>query len=139
MFFEDWASPGKELQKFIAFNNTGGRCWDKMSKTERQSALVLWRQQPEQPKHLGGFLDTWRKIYNGLLSLDAPYEIRMDALADEVKWTAKNDNLLIHCSERLAKFIDRNMDTFKPHIVQFQRSRRYGDKLYYQFTSRCSP
>ncbi len=139
MFFEGWASPNKELQKFIAFNNTGGRCWEKMSRTERQSALVLWKQQPEQPRHLGGFLNTWHEIYNGLLSLNAPYEIRMDALADEVKWEAKNGSLFIHCSERLANFIDRNMDTFKPPIVKFQRSRQYGDKLYYQFTSRCSP
>ena len=53
MFFRNWAAPNKEYQKFIAFNNTGGRCWAKMDTTQRMSALILWKQEPEQPKRPG--------------------------------------------------------------------------------------
>ncbi len=138
MFFEDWASPNKELEKFIAFNNTGGRRWDRMSKVERQSALVLWKQQPEQPKHLGGFLGTWREVYNGLLSLNAPYEIRMDALADKLKWDVENNRVLLYCSAYLSEYLERNLSTFEPVIQKFLCSRRYAG-LRYITIPRCLP
>ena len=132
MFFQNWASPNLEYKKFLAFNNTGGRCWEKMSHVERQSALTLWKQTPEQKPHLGAeFLAFWQEVYNRLRSLDAPLELRMDALADSIGWDARNNMLTLHCSDRLREYIERNMTAFKPLIRTFQRLKNLSPDIQY--------
>ncbi|MBO5650390.1 MAG: DUF4373 domain-containing protein [Selenomonas sp.] len=142
MFFQGWAAPSKELQKFIAYNRTGGRNWDKMSHGERAAALILWKQEPEKPVHLGErFLKMWKEVYNRLVETGAPYAVRMDALADELKWDVKNNRIILFCSDRLKDFIERNMDAFKPIIRSFQRANQYDDNFSYMTIppKQCAP
>lgn len=132
MFFQDWASPSKELEKFIAFNNLGGRNWSKMTSDERQSALKLWKQEPEHPPRLGAkFLQLWRNVPICLKKHNAPFELQMDALSDEIRWEIKDNRMTLSCSRRLAQFIERHMDTLKPYFVQFLRSGKWNDQTFY--------
>ena len=133
MFFQDWASPNLEYQKFIAFNNTGGRSWEKMSHHQRQAALTLWKQQPEQKPHLGKvFLPFWQEVYQRLCSLDAPHDVRMDALSDGISWGERSGRLQIFCSDRLRVFLERHMDAFKPLIRSFQQRRSLSNDFDYR-------
>lgn len=114
-FFKNWAAPSKEFSKIIAYNNTGGRSWDSMTRTQKESALALWKQQPEQrPRLSPQFLSFWENIYTNLRSLNAPYEVRMDALSDSIAETIRGNILYLHCTDRLRLFIERHLDVFKP-------------------------
>lgn len=131
-FFQNWASPNEEVKKIIAYNNTGGRCWEKMSRVEKESALALWKQQPEQKPRLSkDFISFWYDVYSWLRSLEAPYEIRMDALSDDIGWIEQAGCLVLKASDRLREFIERNMDFFKPLIREFQQRRRLREDLHY--------
>lgn len=133
MFFQDWAWPSKELEKFIAFNKVGGRHWDKMSHAERQAALLLWKQEPAHPPRLGAdFIKLWREVDIGLRGLGAPFELRMDAVSDGVSWEKDGDVLMIYCSARLRLFIEHHLDHFKPAIQQFQKSKHLSNRLRYR-------
>lgn len=124
-FFKNWAAPSKEYSKIIAYNNTGGRSWDSMTRTQKESALALWKQQPEQhPRFSAAFLEFWENIYTNLRSLNAPYEVRMDALSDGIAETIRGNTLFLHCTDRLRLFIERHLDVFKPIIRAYQS--RFG-------------
>lgn len=111
MFFKNWASPNKEYQKFIAFNNTGGRSWAKMDETQREAALILWKQEPEKPKRFGEtHLEFWKRIYEHMQTLHAPHEVLMHALSDNIEFDEKHDMAVIFCSEDVKEFIERNLD-----------------------------
>ena len=135
MFFKDWASPGKELEKFIAYNNLNGRNWEKMTYEERHSALHLWKQEPAQPPRLGkDFLALWRQVDITLGQHNASWELRMDALSDGIRWDIHGNRMVLSCSQRLAEFIERHMDTLKPYIVRFLRSGKWNDQTFtYKF------
>ena len=131
MFFKDWASPSKELEKFIAFNNLGGRNWNQMTSGERHSALMLWKQTPEHPPRLGEkFLQLWRSVTICLAKYDAPFELQMDAVSDGIRWEIKNNKMTLSCSKRLAEFIERHMDILKPCFIQFLRSGKWNDQTF---------
>lgn len=130
-FFKNWAAPSKEYSKIIAYNNTGGRCWDKMTRTEKEAALHLWKQQPERPPRLDwDFLALWQNIYTNLRSLNAPYEIRMDALSGHINCSSVQKTLYIHCSRRLQEFIERHLDFFKPPMREFLSLKGCSDLQY---------
>ena len=124
-FFKNWAAPSKEYAKIVAYNNTGGRSWDSMTRTQKESALALWKQQPEHPPRFGQlFLSFWENIYTNLCSLNAPYDVRMDALSDSIAETIRGNTLFLHCTDRLRLFIERHLDVFKPIIRAYQS--RFG-------------
>ena len=134
-FFKNWAAPSKEYSKIIAYNNTGGRSWDSMTRTQKESALALWKQQPEQhPRFSAAFLEFWENIYTNLRSLNAPFEVRMDALSDSIAGTMHGNTLCLHCTDRLRLFIERHLDVFKPIIRAYQS--RFGlTQLNYSITN----
>lgn len=124
-FFKNWAAPSKEYAKIVAYNNTGGRSWDSMTRQQKESALALWKQQPEHPPRFGQlFLSFWENIYTNLCSLNAPYDVRMDALSDDLDASQIGKTLMLHCSDRLRLFIERHLDVFKPIIRAYQS--RFG-------------
>lgn len=135
MFFKDWAAPSKELEKFIAYNSLNGRNWEKMTSGERRSALHLWKQEPAQPPRLGeDFLALWRQVDITLGQHNASWELRMDALSDGIRWDIHGNRMVLSCSQRLAEFIERHMDTLKPYIVRFLRSGKWNDQTFtYKF------
>ncbi len=131
MFFKDWAAPSKELEKFIAYNSLNGRNWEKMTSGERHSALFLWKQEPAQPPRLGkDFLALWRHVDITIKKYDAPWELQMDALSDGIRWDIVGNRLVLSCSQRLAEFIERHMDTLKPYILRFLRSGNWNDQTF---------
>lgn len=119
MFFNNWASPNKEYLKFIAFNNTGGRCWAQMNQTQRDSAFILWKQEPEQPKRFGDtYLKFWQKVYDHMVILDAPHTVRMHALSDNITFDEKNGKAVIFCPEDVRDYIEKNLDAGFRTIIQ---------------------
>lgn len=130
MFFNNWAAPNKEYQKFIAFNNTGGRCWAKMDTTQRMSALILWKQEPEQPKRFGDtYLKFWENVYRHMEILNAPHAVLMHALADDIRFDEKSDKATVFCSDDVRDFIEKNLEAGFRQIIQkylFQPRRLSG-------------
>ena len=119
MFFRNWAAPNKEYQKFIAFNNTGGRCWAKMDTTQRMSALILWKQEPEQPKRFGDiYLKFWEKVYSHMQILNAPHTVIMHALADDIRFDEKSGKATLYCADDVRAFIEKNLDAGFRQIIQ---------------------
>ena len=119
MFFKNWENPEEELEKFIAFNNTGGRCWDKMSTVERDSAFKLWAQKPARPPRFPiEFLKAWKKIFLTIQMLGAPEDVLRDALSDKfrIEVNRKEKNFTLVCSRRLMEFIEDpgNIDAVIP-------------------------
>lgn len=138
-FFKNWAAPSKEYAKIVAYNNTGGRSWDSMTRQQKESALALWKQQPEQrPRVSPQFLSFWENMYTNLRSLNAPYEVRMDALSDSISDTIRGNSLCLHCTDRLRLYIERHLDVFKPIIRAYQS--RFGlTELNYSITNNDYP
>ncbi len=119
MFFLDWAAPNKEYRKFVAFNNTGGRCWAKMNRTQRESALVLWKQEPEQPKRFGKtYLRFWKMVYDLMVSLNAPHSVLMHALSDKIRFVEKSGRATIVCTDDVRDFIEKNLDAGFRTVIQ---------------------
>ena len=139
MFFQNWAAPNKEYQKFVAFNNTGGRCWAKMDRTQRESALILWKQEPEQTKRFGpDYLTFWGRIHDKLAECKAPHSVIMHSLSDNIKFSEKNDTAVIYCPEDVRDFIEQHLDDggFRQLIKTYLFAKRGVTKMNYQL---CPP
>ena len=134
MFFQNWAAPNKELEKFIAYNNTGGRKWSKMSKAERESALILWKQEPEQPKRFGTvYLTFWQKIYEKMEELNAPHSVVINALSDCINFTEKDSTTTILCPEDVRNFIECNLQNGIREIInRYVFQPRRTNKIMYK-------
>lgn len=140
MFFQNWAAPNKELERFIAFNNTENRCWAKMDKTQRESALILWKQKPEQPKRFGqSFLTLWGRIFDKMIEAGAPHEVLMHALSDNIAY--KEPSTLqseIHLPQDVRDFIEAHLDShgFRQIFQKYLFAVRHTNKLMYYL---CPP
>ena len=140
MFFQNWAAPNKELERFIAFNNTENRCWAKMDKTQRESALILWKQKPEQPKRFGqSFLTLWGRIFDKMIEAGAPHEVLMHALSDNIAY--KEPSTLqseIHLPQDVRDFIEAHLDShgFRQIFQKYLFAVRHTNKLMYHL---CPP
>ncbi|MCQ2166410.1 MAG: DUF4373 domain-containing protein [Bacteroidales bacterium] len=134
MFFQNWAAPNKELEKFIAYNNTGGRKWSKMSKAERESALILWKQEPEQQKRFGTvYLTFWQKIYEKMEELNAPHSVVINALSDCINFTEKDSTTTILCPEDVRNFIECNLQNGIREIInRYVFQPRRTNKIMYK-------
>ena len=124
LFFRNYAAPSRELRKFIAYNNTGGRKWDKMSYKERRSALDLWKQEPATKRVDDQFLLYWQAVFKQMISLKAPHPIIMAALDDRVNARVVNGNLILDVPDIIREYIERNLDHFKAVTHQFMRKKR---------------
>ena len=137
-FFRNWASPNKEYERFIAFNNTDTRCWAKMDRTQRQSAVVLWKQKPEQPpRFTQPMLLFWSKIYGVMIDNNAPHQTLIHALSDNIRFIEKDNEATIYCPEDVRDFIEGNMENgFRSAIQTFLFRPRGLNKMTYQL---CQP
>lgn len=132
-FFKNWAAPNKELERFLAFNNTGGRCWSKMTDVEKQSALTLWRQEPEKPGRLSEtFLSCWRELYNAMLARGTPIELRMQMLADGVRYKESGSIGIIICSRSVYEYMKSEMADETAAMRQALIAKRELTKLSYK-------
>jgi len=137
MFFKNWAAPGKEMERFIAFNNTDSRCWAKMDKTQRDSALILWKQKPEMPPRFGKvYLKFWKEVYVMLGFCNAPHDIIMHALSDNIMFDEQNDGAVLQCPQDVRDFIEANIDKFRPVIQRYLFLPRGLNKMSYRL---CQP
>lgn len=138
MFFKNWAAPNKEMERFVAFNNTENRCWAKMDKTQRESALILWKQKPEQPPRFGkDYLGFWWKIYDKLIECKAPHAVRIHALSDNIKFSEKDGGAVIACPEDVRDFIEANIENGFRSVIRMHLFRPRGlNKMTYEV---CPP
>lgn len=132
MFFEkNWAAPNEEMKKFIAFNNTGGRRWSRMSPVEREAAFSLWKQVPEQrPRCTKEQLLLWRSVVDELKRMGAPPDLIMAALSDKVAFTSRGSRFILAVPHTLAAFIDKHMAAFKPAFQQFLTSSGFENNTF---------
>lgn len=140
-FFGNYEAPECEVRKFLAFNRTGGRDWDKMTEKERASCLELWSQKDASGKAIppgrfsGDFLTMWREAYDIAARNGAPPEIAGDMLSDGIRCKAtKGAAFELWLPKRLYEFIERNLDTLKPVIWPFIQSSGCT-RLQYHFTT----
>ena len=115
----NWDKPMNEFfNKFLPWNNTGGRSWADMSREQRAAAAVQWRQKtPTPPRFPPQFLDMWKDIVRSLA--DAPAEVMWAALDDGLKWKREsNGSYILHCKQCLYEYIEHHMDIFKPIICK---------------------
>lgn len=140
-FFGNYEAPECEVRKFLAFNRTGGRDWDRMTEKERASCLELWSQKDASGKAIppgrfsGDFLTMWREAYDIAARNGAPPEITGDMLSDGIRCKAtKGAAFELWLPKRLYEFIERNLDTLKPVIWPFIQSSGCT-RLQYHFTT----
>lgn len=140
-FFGNYEAPECEVRKFLAFNRTGGRDWDRMTEKERASCLELWSQKDASGKAIppgrfsGDFLTMWREAYDIAARNGASPEIAGDMLSDGIRCKAtKGAAFELWLPKRLYEFIERNLDTLKPVIWPFIQSSGCT-RLQYHFTT----
>ena len=109
-FLKNVPSPNKEVEKFLAFNNTDGRCWDDMPEKARSRAFNSWEQKPaRRPRFEHDFLLGWAKVCDALMASGAPQRIRMAALADGVKYDAIKEKYILWIPDVLRDWIENHI------------------------------
>lgn len=119
-FLRNWTDPKNEFfNKFLPWNNTGGRSWKDMDKDQREAAMLQWQQKPSHPaRFTQKFLDMWEHVVYKLMSI-APSEIIWAALDDKIKWEKKGDALYwLYCPECLSKWVEQKLDIVKPILYE---------------------
>lgn len=108
------ASPEKEVDEFLAYNNTDGRCWAKMSGTRRSESVEGWQQKPDRPPRFQvDFLAMWKQLF-GVLAR-APSEIRLAALSDKIKTSSDKNCLYVSVPvPSLANYINEHVAETAP-------------------------
>lgn len=139
-FFRNYHNPQKEVAKFLAFNRTGDRDWDRMSPKEKASCLELWAQKDTkgntiQPDRFPpDFLELWKGVYTTAKKLKAPPEILSAMLADSVKQkTTPNGKFELWLSKLLCEYIEKNLQAFKQLIRPYMQTARCLE-LNYHYT-----
>lgn len=109
-FLKNVPNPNKETEKFLAFNNTDGRCWDDMPEKARSRAFNSWEQKPaRRPRFEHDFLLGWAKVCDALMASGAPKRIRMAALADGVKYDAIKEKYILWIPDVLRDWIENHI------------------------------
>lgn len=84
-FFRNLASPEKEVENFLRYNNEGNRSWDALPDEKKAEAITRWQQQPaKRPRFDVGFLSMWKKVYMTLSEMNAPGDVLHGLLSDKV-------------------------------------------------------
>ena len=131
MFFQNWPAANKELEKFLAFNNTGGRKWARMDKTQRESALVLWKPQPEPKQRFGEQTLKWyRAFYDTLKKCNAPFPVLMAALDDCITWTSDSTSVTFTFPAILRDFVESHLASFQTLYDNFKKWRQVSKIMY---------
>ena len=127
-FFEkNLASPEKEVELFLDYNNRDGRIWAQMSEERKDEAIKRWRQEPAQsPRFRKDFLSMWRNVYEVLRETGAPTEVRLDALSDTIAIATKGIYVRLTCSLRLKNYLESEEVLIKvrPHILGYVKLQK---------------
>lgn len=136
-FFRNFTDPSKEFEKFVSWNNCGGRKWADMDKDQRLAAAMQWQQKDKHSRFNPTFLQMWCEVYTALDDNKAPLAIRKAALDDKLRWEDKRDGCyILWCPKALYDFIEEEdkihgfLSVLKPIISKYYTIRR----LSYQFT-----
>lgn len=109
-FLKNVPLPNKETQKFLAYNNTDGRCWADMSEKARRLAFEGWEQKPSRrPRFDLEFLGRWAAFYDALFVSGAPVRVRMAALADGIKYEADGGTFRLWCPDCLREWVESHI------------------------------
>ena len=135
VFEKNLAAPGKELKLFLDYNNRDGRSWASMSEGRRYKAMTSWKQEPEQaPRFRQDFLAMWRTIFETMVDLHAPRELRMAMLSDNVTVGIGGRCVVITCDEAVAHSLEQEemIERVRPAIKTFLDSVKRG-YIQYKF------
>ena len=130
-FFDNMASPEAEYARFMEFNNSDGREWEKMGSERKMQALESWKQKPKKdPRFSKEFLAMWKNVYGKLKELGAPEAVLMSALCDGLDVKCSADAMFIFCKVELWEYIEENLDEIKPIIIPYMRSKKCENLKY---------
>ena len=135
VFVKNLAAPGKELELFLAYNNRDGRSWASMSEERKCEALMRWKQEPKQePRFKPEFLEMWRTIFEAMLYLHSPLELRMKMLSDKVTVAIGGRCVVITCDEAVAHCLEQEdmIEKVRPAVKTFLNSVKRG-YIQYKF------
>lgn len=129
-FFRNMAAPEKEVQEFLAYNNTEGRCWAKMSRARRRESVEGWQQKPERPPRFqADFLAMWKQLF-GVLAR-APDEIRLAALSDKIKFLSTKERLYVSVPDQsLPNYINEHVDETAPVMRPYLNKKHLKEIKY---------
>lgn len=112
-FVQNYVAPNFEYQRMVAFNNgpQAKKKWAEFSDVEKQAIMALWHPEKEtvqehKKRHSESFLPVWMAVYKKLQERGAPYDVRMAALSDNLKWDYETDRFILYCPEVLYKWIE---------------------------------
>lgn len=109
-FLKNVPNPNKEVEKFLAFNNRDGRCWDEMTEEARSRAFSGWEQKPaRRPRFDRGFLERWAAFCDALASSGAPWRVQMAAMADGIKYEADGGTFRLWCPDCLREWVEQHI------------------------------
>lgn len=137
LFEKNYSSPNEEYRKMVVWNNgpQARRKWAELSPIEKDSVMRQWRQNGDQSgarRFPDDLLTMWRGVYDTLVRLHAPADVRMAALSDRLGIEHGGDTLVIRCRRELYLYIevpdtpgDRSrISEFKPVIWPYMRERK---------------
>lgn len=139
-FFNNYRDPAAEVDKFLAYNNTGGRVWAKMEEEERKSCLNLWRQKDGDGKTVPadrlpeGDLARWWDIYSLMIASQAPEQVLRDALDKDIKFAPNPRDktiLTLFVPPSVHEYIERNLSVFEAKLREYMAEKGYT-KLNYK-------
>ena len=135
MFFKNWNEPEKELQKFLAWNNTGGRNWASLSWVQKKAAFDQWKQQPScPPRFPADFLKMWEAVYQTMLLNGAPDFVLHAALSDDLRAVISQGALHLYADGLLCDYIEREdkIGLFSPLIVPYMTDHGAKKLIYHK-------
>ena len=107
-FKRNWAAPNKEYKRLVAYNNEPGKPgWASLTPEQRETYTESWAPLSKESRFKEDFLRCWEKVYSELIRLDAPIEIRLEALADSLRVYKRGGTIHLCCSEGLREFIEQ--------------------------------
>lgn len=110
----NYPNPDEEYDRFIAYNNVGGRRWDKMGDKEREAALALWSARDSRPRFQSAIHDMLYTVAFNLYTRSNGSDIPalLELVSSQVDVQVDNDFLVIFCSRELSDYLERHLDLY---------------------------
>lgn len=135
----NYRNPEKEYERFIAFNNTGGRSWEKMDATQRESALVLWSSKDSGKRFSEDLHGIILAIVNNLWMYCDDSSLLAESVGDDIDIKVQGQFLIIFCSIALSEFLERNLNLFAEIYNQAIKKMKVKNIRYATPTPKTNP
>ena len=129
-FFRGAADPAAEVARFIAHNQVNGwqnKSGAKYDTTQKRLAIAEFWEFKTGQRECKEFLKWWREVYEKVED-DVEAQILLDTRI-KIIVSEKENIFTIKCTEKAAKFIERNIDKLRDTF----RAKAAGKRINYFF------